>query len=556
MRKMNIFLAFIAFAALSATAQTRVGERHLSPQQYKVINHGTAAVALRTVAAAPTGKAAADDLITTQPEGTLYHNAIRHSRGYFVVGTDQQSAAYYLEMDGLANDFVVANDGTVYLKDPFSGYATGTWLKADKAAGDTVEMKLPQKVFEEDYQGEHYNYYAYRLVPGDSITPDGRTVKTYFPDKTSQTVKFVWRNDSLIKTGNELLGMTNEWRQWVGFGDDETDITPFNGTASTPPADAKIEKYYMHFTQNGAADVRTVNVVKQDKDIFIGNLSQEQPNAWIKGTVTDGKATFAPDQYLGFMEEELVYTFFVNLKKEKVWSQTSGSYMDSLYVDHLNPLTFNIDEATGVLSSDGTIGICQGTRSTSFVYIFDTPSLEKTNDVSIVPSTPQITEFAPFDEEYGNGAFIFLQKATGVNGEPLDKTQLFYNVYFDSNLKTFTPDEYTALTEPMTDVPYDFSDGLDFEAMGDEHMVYFYEKNFTKLGVQAVYKGGGEITRSPIFYVTPSGIAGTYSEDAGVASTEYFDLTGRRVSGKTKGLKIKKSFMKDGTVKTEKTFEH
>ena len=42
----------------------------------------------------------------------------------------------------------------------------------------------------------------------------------YVKDSVSQTIKFIWRNDSLIKTEDDvLIGMTNEEGSWNGIGD-------------------------------------------------------------------------------------------------------------------------------------------------------------------------------------------------------------------------------------------------------------------------------------------------------------------------------------------------
>jgi len=134
------------------------------------------------------------ELIVEQPEDTLCKNYYRTSVSIFPFW------GYLLQytVDGLAQDMVVGNDGSLYFKNPFASYLTDSWVKGVKGEGDTILVQLPQKIHEETIDGVTYPYYAWKMVE-KIIEQDGDLYYDYVPDSISQVSKFVYRNDSLIK---------------------------------------------------------------------------------------------------------------------------------------------------------------------------------------------------------------------------------------------------------------------------------------------------------------------------------------------------------------------
>ena len=51
---------------------------------------------------------------------------------------------------------------------------------------------------------------------------------------------------------------------------------------------------------------------------------------------------------------------------------------------------------------------------------------------------------------------------------------------------------------------------------------------------------------------TPAAVEGVKDNAAAAAKVEYVDLAGRKVSAATKGLKIKKEYLTNGTVRSTK----
>ena len=97
----------------------------------------------KTVAPASLLKAASKtpEMITKQPEGKLYKDMYGYSEGF----VSQWGAIYEDVRDGVARDFVVGNDGSYFMKSPISAQPTDSWIKSEKAEGDTIVFNCRNK---------------------------------------------------------------------------------------------------------------------------------------------------------------------------------------------------------------------------------------------------------------------------------------------------------------------------------------------------------------------------------------------------------------------------
>lgn len=180
--------------------------------------------------------------------------------------------------------------------------------------------------------------------------------------------------------------------------------------------------------------------------------------------------------------------------------------------------------------------------------------LKKFVEVAATPADPVITTLTAYDEQYGAG-FQFELPAVDVDGNFIDPSKIYYNIYFDGSEEpeTLSPDDYQNLTEEMTNVPYDFSDNYDFLCGGTTHTFYFYVAEYNNIGVSQTYTGGGETHRSNIVWATnPTSIKGVSSDSKSVKSVNYYDLSGRQVSAPAQGLYIKTITYTDGSKKNVK----
>ena len=122
------------------------------------------------------------------------------------------------------------------------------------------------------------------------------------------------------------------------------------------------------------------------------------------------------------------------------------------------------------------------------------------------PAKPEITDFMDYDDDYGYGGVQLSLTRASEDGNYLNPSKLYYNMYLDDEKYTFYPDEYPEKIEDLTDVPYSYS-GTDLMSYGDNHIVYFYTTGFNKLGIQEIYKDGDQRNESEIAWLDVSFVA-------------------------------------------------
>lgn len=568
MKKFTL-LALTAAFALTATAQRAVQPQTSLQKVFgetqanaKVMNMRQSANAGRPLgakkvepfrhAAKTTATRAADDfeLITEVPEGRV--------ETYTVSGI-----AYYNSLFGVAASSFVGNigevvfcdDNTVYIKNPISQFATGTYLKGT-IEGDEITIPTHQPIYQENYEGEIYNYYIERVV-----YKEDESGAWYYIDDASSEIKFALRNDTLVMDedpdGDVLLGFCDDLGDWMGYGDYATVYAPMTDKPVDAPADLALEDWTVRY----AGDGHKVKVGFSGSDVYVGGLSEMMPDAWIKGTVDGGKVVIPSGQYLGPLADYNCHVYLLTAGTKVVWDDYYERYVTDYYTTDQIELTYDADAKTMTADSenDSTMFINSGKERVYYLEEISAPEFRYYTPVkgAAKPATPEFSYFMAYDESYGMGYFDVLVPKFDVDGNMLDTDKLHYNIFVDDELFTFYPDEYTYLTEEMTDVPYDFTDDYDILIDGAVKEIYYYFTGFEKIGVRSTYTSeDGVATDSDIawYYVNgePTGIGTAAAEGGDVKSVTYTDLSGRRIMKPAHGLYIKTETYADGTQKSVK----
>lgn len=493
--------------------------------------------------------------ITEQPEGTLYKNMYRSSEGIYDWGGGMYS---YQTIEGMASDFVI-NESTneVFLKNPFSTMATDTWIKGQKANGDTLEFKFPQYITRIELAGYGSDYYACRLVLDTVKTDYGTEYVTYVPATDNQTVKFTWRNDSLVKIGNDLLGMATAEGAFAGYGDNVTVMHPVKEPQYRPATPGNAEGYALYFPLNdGQTDVRVVKGVTEGDDIYMQGLDETIPEAWVKGTIADNKVEFPAMQYFG-VDSSLalpIHKFFAPIDTVKLVDPITGYSRDSVFI--AEKLVFDYDADTRTLKSDKGFAPILGDKAIDFVVQYHSMTFEPWTEVAATPTTPTITSF-DYSEQDQWGELYFEVAKKSTEGNVIDDTKMWLNFFVDDDIYVFDPYAYEGiLNEEATDVPLLYSDMYYFEAYGRVHRtsLYLSDGSFERIGVQVIYEGGGETRKSDIAYYDhiPQGIASKTKSNGQPVAVSYVGPDGRLLSKPIKGLNIMRTTHSDGTVSTTK----
>lgn len=530
--------ALIAAAALWSAAASAQAPGQAMPWQ-KPANIKAAAAAVPAAYASAVKKA--PEMITEQPAGKLYKNMYGYSEGF----VSMWGMIYEDKKDGVARDFVVGDDGAYYLKSPISFQPTDSWIKGEKGVGDTIVFKLPQQIYLLDNGYDTpVKYYAsrmkFKLVNGEN---------QYVIDESSQDMKFVWRNDSLIKADTDLLlGMTSEAGAWNGLGDLVSQTTPNPFTNAAPKDPSKARKYIFTFHPSERNTTQRISeVVIEGDDFYANNIDSKVSDAWIHGKIEGNKVTFGGPQYLGLDKDASQFRFNF---------PANVAYNDETYTTDyktLSSVSFDYDPDTQNLTN------CQYGFMSNYGYrliamemdVMMQPTFEVWNGTVAKPQNPTIVSYQPATTQ--GGWIIFDLSRNNVDNTFMDQNNVYFNIYFDDELVTFYPDQYTALTEEMTDVPIDFADArYDFQTFGSQHRVVIYDSGFQRCGVQAMYKDGDNTLYSDIVYSdgTVSGISSATA--AAPATVNYYDLSGRPVARPEHGVFIQKSQAADGTLQTRK----
>jgi hypothetical protein len=478
------------------------------------------------------------DIIFDQPEGDLkvYERAGGAMYNYW-------GYLFTTYQDGGAMKIVFAEDGkTVYLQDPISQATNGAWVKAELSDdGKTLSMPLNQHIV-------YYDEVGYGMITAwvdVTVDDDGYIIAT--PNYDINEATFTIGDDGTISlngsSGNvetfECSGLGliyDDDFTWAGYADWESVYTPFNETPVTLPDGAILENFSMMYEDaNGNEAGKIVKVAQVDNDIYVQGFSTYVPDGIMKGTISEDKVIFPSDQYLGV---------------------GSGRFMKTLIIDNdymmLENLEFDYDAATRTMTATDNLTVDAGETMYEF---YGKPVIAPYIDHAAIPADPEVVEFSDEGEIGGYNFGVFTVPTVDTEGNFINPNDLYYRIYFDDDeLFTFGPDEYPYINEFMTDVPYSYTENYDITVSGSTIYVYFYETGFQRVGIQSIFRGGGEEHETEIFYMelkepaAPDGKADYYAGycDDNARATDFtagraqgYDLAMFVNDPSLKGMKVK-----------------
>lgn len=165
-----------------------------------------------------------------------------------------------------------------------------------------------------------------------------------------------------------------------------------------------------------------------------------------------------------------------------------------------------------------------------------------------------------YNNDYGYGIFNFVLPTLDTNKKYLNPDHLYYCFYLDDSTEPcylYKTDYIKMQADSMNIFPANYSDGYDMAPLDENvHQVYYYFADFDRLGVQSIYRAGGEEHRSNIAWITYKQATGvekvtTDATDKPVA-VEYYDLQGRRLDRPMSGVVIRRARYANGRVVVSK----
>ena len=474
------------------------------------------------------------------PEDTLVDNLQVSFNG---IAYSWLSGFYDSSTEAAAGTIVEGTDGNLYIKGMTPNLYDDElyWIKAEKTGdGEYVIKKQPAGLYTSYDELDYLTVMEYSEEEGSYI-------------EAAQTdLKVTYKDGVLAQADpNVVYGIVYEdegsWT-WEGEVYWNLKMQPMTETYATLPEGAVVEKFVLQHA-NGAKDAQVA---------FVGDKVYVQSYAtvpgWYVGTISDNKVTFKSGQFLGFDTYYESYQWLVAATVVEEWDEEYQEYYDVPTI--VSEVTFDLDAATKTMTApEGTaLYINGGKDKVYYAEAYKSPKFFIFNEVVATPADPVITKFWPYDESYENAELDFSVPLTDVDGNYITPDKLSYKIYVDDQPFTFTQDEYEGLDKDYDELPYGFTDN---SWIGQTYLCIFFDpaKN---IGIQSIYRGLGVEKRSNIVYYNVEtgeteivdAIGGVETMDTHVQAT--YDLTGRKVSAKQKGLVLKTVTLSDGTSKTIK----
>lgn len=502
-------------------------------------------VALVLAALGASASLYAEDEVITNPKGDRVVYS-RSSVSVMPMGDTPMETEEY----GFAGVLVFGENDEVYLRNPFSQFVTGSYLEGliahstDSGLHNMLVFELPQliTIYEED--GESYDLFACMM----QFSKDGERVEM----ADNQMLEFFHTDDNgweMADYGSSFLGLTFDDSEWTGFAEKNIVYLPISDVPAETPEGVEFEPWMMTYGNEG----HYVDVAIDGDKCYVKNFldTSEKSLAPTVGTVTENGIVFSSPQYLGVNEDNSYLTYFY------------GGEVKRTYIEDVNTTVTSFipaDEMTFETDGEGKYVSGQSAMFTPYTDIeseyfwsmgfYEKPSLQKSVSQDLVPANPSVVDYCYYPN-YMFGYVSFEIPMLNTEGQILDSSHLYYNVYFDGELLELNPDEYPLLRETLIDIPYDFEDRTggsgDIKIEGSKHTLIIYREGLEEIGIQSFYVDeSGERYNSDLITCYTSGIETMEADN--IAEETYIDLAGNRVQIPGKGMYIRLVRLTDGTV--------
>lgn len=499
-------------------------------------------------------------IIYEAPEGETKILARSGEATYAYYGSLVQSS-----YENRIGEIVTCDNGEVYIKNPFSAYVSNTYLKG-KREDNKIVFSLPQPVAAIDYYGEEIYFIATMMQYSDSEnwyypcnTEEAQAVG--LPEITDQFVVNINEDGSYSMEVDDARSVIpgliySDDLAWTGYSEMSSEWKEFHGTLNLGPADGvEVEDVVVIYGELG----HYAKLAVDGENVFVQGVFPAQPQSWIQGKLENNKVIFPSGQYIGEDLDYGYYTYFSAATFEEEWDD----YYEEWYnvYTYSDEIVFDYDETTQTMTTGENDAIAYNTSDNKILYlsIFDSPVIKKQPaEISQTPQNPYDLLFYNYYENWGYSWLQFYLPMLNVDSDLLNQSDLYYKVFVDGDEFVFYSDDYSAVEDEMTLIPYNFNDNYDFICDGTYHEVYFYFDGAEEIGVQLCnVKDGDVIGESDIVSLNIS--TGVQSvADANykqIESTKYFNLNGQEINNPSDGIFVKTVKYNDGSVKSFKVIK-
>ena len=425
-----------------------------------------------TKGCAAKARAKAAELVTPPEKGYLEYYTLTGTATYYTQSgskTVNVSRQVKVVWDDEDEDIVYISGLSYYMP---SAFVMGTFNKE----GDQVTFAAGQ------FMGDGVYFGGY----GDGSMVD------VVADYNEKEGSFTFAKDYLLDNGDpKTLGFYAYFQPGVT-------LVPLEGDPEIPveiPNDLEIETYAytaINYFASNAAVSGNVNVgfsgtIGEGCDVYIQGMSNDYPEAWIKGTFTDETTVvFRSGQLL--TDEDEVYFVSIN-----------DNY------DIVDEYILLYDPETGIFEEGDYAPLISSSKTSLSVWQFYYGYIIKPiTEKAATPANSLVTNMA-----YSPQADVleFNLSKVDTDGEGLVADKLTYKLYYQDAEGTVVPvtfskDDYTSLEEDLTEIPATLIDGKDFKD-GELKLNMEHGPSWAQVGIQGIYYGGEERHESEIAWYTP-----------------------------------------------------
>lgn len=504
-------------------------------------------------------------IIEKAPEGKL--KTMLGSSMTFYIYYDQvtQDESY-----GVAYESVWTDSGDVYLKNPVSMLDWDTYIKGT-VTEEGIKFDFPQIIYSAENGSETYDFYVDVLEFAEVESPDDPDdyISTFVPATDTRSINFVKKEDgSYAMEGEYMLGITYD-NYWQGYGEMELNLLPFEASPIEVPEGIEYDYSYILADELNGWDhtiLRPIGIGEANGVTYISGISDVIPSAVITAEFDKVKNTLTipTDQFLGKFDNHYVFMMV----------GAGYSYYDDLWEENMisfdiidEPLVFNYNPEknvfTPIVPESNEYSYLIFNFGNTMAYPIEYYAVDRIYSQGVIsdftPVDPEVifvSDINYIDPEYSY-SFEFNIFPDNAEGQILPSGNIYYNIYLNRQLVTFSSDEYPDLMDAgyseITDIPYGLNVGSDIYASGNYHGVALTREDIKTLGVRAVYINGDTRAESAIITVNTNGEPVDVDNVLEIgtdhpSTTEYFDMTGRKVSSeKASGIIIKRTLRQDGT---------
>lgn len=480
------------------------------------------------------------EMITEQPDGECSQTYVSSQITWLLY--NNQTPATINGNYGVERHMVV-NGNDVYLESFLLEKNTGSWIHGTVQENGDVVFAFPQKI----YQDAHYEWFLGTLTP--TVGDGGVINMELIPENCNMTMRWIDGVLTQVLPSTEgidneqvarltgMVGAVNQSGNYLAYGEKGVSVRTWTEQPLEAPEFTSTEAFEFAYIDRDNAEVHTQMTLGFTSDeVWIQGLNRWLPEAWIKGTITATGWEFDVPQYMGTYIG--FYTFAMG---------ATGNISEGFTAKDKITFTKN---GESYLSSD-VLCVNISTEKLDPSLVFSDMEFTPMSSVVQVPPAPDGFELE-WDDNDQMGVVYFVLPVTDIEGRPLDMRKLYYNVYFNGELHTFTPED-DFVDETMTDVPAQYTNNFTIMQTGDGGVILVVLTPYETVGVRCVYKNASETTYSDIVTHTLNSGLTLETVSAPVLSETYFSTQGRPVAMPTPGnIYIVRRVFSDGKVKVAK----